>query len=79
MQVIRDNKQHIFGLTQEQRDKVKEALTYDNPAYKQAKRYGRSRYISIPPYLTYYDESSVSIGGGERRKLLSIPIGVDMY
>lgn len=78
MQVIRDNKQHLFGLTQEQRDKIKESLTYENPAYKQAKRYGRSKYISIPPYLTYYDESSVSMCG-ERRKVLSVPTGVDVY
>ena len=79
MQVIKDSKQHLFDLTAEQRDKVKEALTFDNPAYKQAKRYGRSKYIGIPPYLTYYNESSVSVGNDERKKVLSIPIGVNVY
>lgn len=68
MQVVKDNRQHLYYLTQEQRDKVKEALTYENPAYKQAKRYGRSKYISIPPYLTYYDEYSVR-KNDERRKV----------
>lgn len=78
MQVIKDSKQHLFFLTQEQIDKVKEALTFDNPAYKQAKRYGRSKYIGIPPYLTYYLESSFMMENG-RKKCLSIPIGVDVY
>lgn len=78
MQVIKDNQQHLYYLTQEQRDKIKEALTYDNPAYKQAKRYGRSKYISIPPYLTYYNEYSVR-QGDERRKVLSVPFGVNVY
>lgn len=78
MKLVKSNRQHLFDLTQEQREKVKEALTFDNPAYKQAKRYGRSKYISIPPYLTYYDEYSVR-QNDERRKVLSIPIGVDVY
>ncbi len=77
MKIVKTNRQDIYGLTSEQRNKVKETLTYDNPKYKQAKKYGRSRYISIPPYLTYYDEFSVS-ENGERKKMLSVPIGVDV-
>lgn len=75
---IISNNQDIYGLTSEQRDKVKDYLTYDNPAYKNAKRYSKSRYISIPPYLTYYSERSVRTEEGERKKVLSIPIGVSL-
>ena len=79
MQIIRTNKQEIHGLTQEQKDRIKEALTFNNPAYANAKRYGRSKYISIPPYLTYYSEFSVRCEDGERKKVLSVPIGVNVH
>ena len=79
MNIVRTNRQDIYGLSSEQRDKIKDALTFDNPAYKQAKRYGRSKYISIPPYLTYYSEFSVRCEDGERKKVLSVPIGVNVH
>ena len=78
MNIVRTNRQDLYGLTSEQRDKIKDSLTFDNPAYKQAKRYSRSKYISIPPYLTYYSEFSVKGEDGERKKVLSVPIGVDV-
>lgn len=78
MRIVKTNKQEVYDLTSEQRDKLKESLTFDNPAYKQAKRYGRSKYISIPPYLTYYSEHSVS-ENGVRKKVLSVPIGVHLF
>ena len=78
MQIIKSSQQDLYGLTVEQRDKIKESLTFDNPAYKSAKRYSRARYISIPPYLTYYSERSVRSEDGERKKVLSVPIGVDV-
>ena len=71
MQIKIDNNQIITGMTREQKEAVKSALTYDNPKYNQAKRYGRSRYISIPPYLTYYvDHGSDS---------LEVPFGFDLF
>lgn len=79
MKIVKTHRQTIYGLTSEQRDKIKDSLTFDNPAYKQAKRFGRSKYISIPPYLTYYSEFSVRDEYGERKKALSIPIGVNVY
>ena len=79
MNIVRTNRQDIYGLSSDQRDKIKDALTFDNPAYKQAKRYGRSKYISIPPYLTYYSEFSVRCEDGERKKVLSVPIGVNVH
>lgn len=77
MKIVKSNRQHIYGLNTEQRNKIKEALTFDNPAYKSAKRYSRGRYITIPPYLTYYNEYSVS-ENGERKKVLSVPLGVNI-
>ena len=79
MNIVRTNRQDIYGLSSDQRDKIKDALTFDNPAYKQAKRYGRSKYISIPPYLTYYSEFSVRCEDDERKKVLSVPIGVNVH
>lgn len=71
--------QTVFGLTPDQRDKVKKALTFDNPAYKSAKKYGRSRYISIPKTLEYYEEFSERSSDGERKKVLRLPVGVDVF
>lgn len=78
MKIVKTNRQDVSELTSEQIALIKESLTFDNPAYKQAKRYGRSKYISIPPYLTYYDEHTVR-ENGERKKVLSVPIGVDVF
>lgn len=78
MRIIKTNRQDIYELTSEQREKIKNSLTFENPAYKQAKRYGRSKYISIPPYLTYYNEFSVRSEDGERKKMLSVPLGTNV-
>ena len=78
MKIVKSNRQYLYDLTGEQRDKIKDLLTFDNPKYKQAKRYGRSKYTSIPPYLTYYEEFSVRSDDGERKKVLSVPIGVNV-
>lgn len=69
MEIIKTNRQVLLNLNSEQELKVKTSLTFDNPAYLSAKRYSRSRYISIPPYIEYYKK----VSGG-----LSIPIGVDL-
>ena len=42
MKIVKSNRQYLYDLTGEQRDKIKDLLTFDNPKYKQAKRYGRS-------------------------------------
>lgn len=78
MFIKKNSQQELYGLTQEQRSEIKSALTYDNPAYKNAKRYSRSRYISIPPYLTYYNEYSDIDEVGNRLKVLRVPIGVNV-
>lgn len=76
--VVKNSQQDVYGLNQLQREKLKDALTFDNPAYARAKKYGRSHYISIPPYLKYYSEHSVRVADGERKKVLSVPVGVDI-
>ena len=78
IKIVKTNHQDIYGLSSEQREEVKDALTYDNPAYKQAVRHSRNRYITIPPYLTYYSEKSVRSDDGERKKVLSVPLGVSI-
>lgn len=78
MKIVKTNRQDLYDLTSEQRNSIKDALTFDNPAYIQAKRYGRGRYTNIQPYLTYYREFSVRSEDGERKKVLSVPIGVDV-
>lgn len=80
MKIVLSNHQEVFGLTQDQRSKIKDALTFENPAYKKAKRFGRSRFTTIPPYLVYYGEKSVRADDylGERKKVMTVPIGVNL-
>ena len=70
MQITISNNQLICGLTEEQKHKIKDSLTFDNPKYKQAKRYGKRKYISIPPYLTYYKDID--------NTTLEVPFGYDV-
>lgn len=66
------NNKRVYGLDSEQLQVIKEHLTFDNPAYKNAKRYSKNRYITIPPYLYYFNEGSDSKG-----HYIEFPIGVD--
>lgn len=66
------NNKRLYGLTSEQTEVLKDHLTFDNPAYKNAKRYSKNRYITISPYLYYYTE-----GKDNRGRYIDIPIGVD--
>lgn len=63
----------VYDLTSEQEEVLKEYLTFDNPAYKNAKRYSKNRYITIPPYLYYY-----TMGKDNRGRFMTFPIGVDI-
>ena len=54
MKIIKKNRQLITGLSTEQSKTIKESLTYDNPSYISAKKYSKSKYISIPPYINFY-------------------------
>lgn len=60
--------QTLNNPTREERAKIKEALTFDNPAYAKAKRY--SAYVSrISPYLHYFEED---------KKSITVPLGFDL-
>ena len=74
MRVEISNRVTIYGASKEFRDKIKASLTFDNPAYKNAMRFSKYAYTRIPKYVTYYDEFSVS-EDGERKKVISVPIG----
>ena len=69
MKILKSSRQHLKDLTLDQKKKIKDALTYDNPAYLSAKRYSRNRYITIPPYISYFKEG---------KNDFTIPIGVNV-
>lgn len=67
------NNNRLYDLTQDQMETMKNYLTYDNPAYKSAKRYSKNKYITIPPYLHYY-----TVGRDKRGEYIEFPIGVNV-
>ena len=76
--VVKEADQCLKGLTSEQENILKDLLTFDNPAYKNAKRYSKNRYITIPPYLTFYGYGNLSDKFGEKCRYMIVPIGVDL-
>lgn len=79
MIIVKQSNQTVFGVSKDLINTLKDHLTFDNPSYKQAKRYSRSKYISIPKYLTYFTEKSVKVENEDvRKKVIEVPIGVDV-
>lgn len=78
LKIVISDGQEIYDLTPEQRSTLKDSLTFENPKYRDAKKYSRRDYISIPPYLTYYKEMSVRVKEGVRTKVLRVPLGVNV-
>lgn len=72
--VMKCERQVIRGLTSDQISAIKDRLTFDNPAYKSAVRYSKRRYISIPKYLTFYNEFK----GISDEQCLVVPIGFNV-
>ena len=58
IRVIKGGLQYLYDLSDKQYEKIKDDLTLKNPAYTQAKNYGRSRYISVPKYLMFFEDFS---------------------
>lgn len=52
---------------------IKQALTFDNPAYKNALKFSRYSRVSIPPSLMYYEQGKYN---GE--PCIKVPIGFDL-
>lgn len=68
----------MIDLTSEEIRKIKDRLTYNNPAYQNAKKYSKRSYISIPQKLFYYKEQNLKTDNGERKYCLNVPIGFDL-
>lgn len=54
LKITLSNNIYLMGLTYEQQSKVEQSLTFENPKYKEAEKYGRSTW-SIPQYLELYE------------------------
>lgn len=51
----------LSGATKEQKLRIKEDLTFPNPAYESAKRHSKFGVGNIAPYVTYYTEGKMGI------------------
>ena len=71
-------RQTVYGLNSEQLELLKDKTTFDNPAYKNAKKYSRYKYISIPPYLLYYNQYKAASREGGVGTVLNLPVGVNV-
>ena len=71
LKVIKNNEQWVYGLNEEQEEKLKEHLTFNNPAYSKALRFSGYSYTNIPPYLTYYEKV-------KNEKKFKCPLGVNI-
>ena len=67
--VVLSNSKFFQNPTKEELEKIKEALTFDNPQYRNALRYSRYSRVAIPPHLMYY---TLKDGG------IEVPIGFDL-
>ena len=67
--VVLDNKAHFYGLSDKEKEEIKELLTITNPAYVSAKRFSKYKNIKIAPNLTYFEEN-------KQMNILSTPLGV---
>lgn len=78
MKVIMANRKLLTDLKSEEIKRIKNSLTFDNPAYKNAVKYSKKNYISIPQKLFYYKEQSLKLNDGSRKYCLNVPIGFDL-
>lgn len=56
IEVVRNSVQTLYNLSEMQKERIKEELTYSNPAYENAIRYSRWGNVWIDPYLFYFLE-----------------------
>lgn len=55
--VYKDGGVVLSGLSESVIEKLKEDLTFDNPAYATTKKFSRYQYTNVPRYLTYYTKT----------------------
>lgn len=71
--LVKSSCNRLYNVPSEFERNLKEYLTYDNPLYKNAKRYSKYGYTKISPYLTYY-----SVGDDNKGHYIEYPIGVSL-
>lgn len=71
MHVEKRSQSWLLGATTQQMERIKEALTFDNPAYLKAKKYSKYKNVRVPPYLMYYHED-------RSKKALIFPSGLNV-
>ena len=54
--IVKGGLQYLSNMTKEEKMSIMEDLTLKNPAYVQAKAYGRGRFTNIPEYLMFYQK-----------------------
>lgn len=54
IKVVVGNTQRLSNLTNDERNRIKEDLTFSNPQYEQAIKYSRYKNVRIPKYLKMY-------------------------
>lgn len=75
VKVVKSNCLNVYGLNDIQISKIKDDLTFNNPAYLSAKRFAKNpQIVRIPPYVIYYDRGIDSKGN----KFISVPVGYDI-
>jgi superfamily II DNA or RNA helicase len=67
--VILSDRAVVMFPSEEERDRIKKDLTFDNPAYASTVRYSKWGNTNVPPNLFYYTE---------RNDCIEVPIGYDL-
>lgn len=69
---------YIFGISDDEKSSLKKALTFENPAYINAKRYTRYNRVSLLQYIMYYEETFMYDDFGNKHCCFKVPLGVDL-
>lgn len=69
--IIYDSGLTYIGGTEEEIDRIKNKLTFNNPSYENAMKYTRYNSVAISPYLTYYETGTLN-----KEPYIKVPIGL---
>lgn len=67
--IVYSNGLSLINFPDEEIMQLKEKLTFENPAYKNALKFSRYNRVSIPPYVMYFEQKGNSF---------NVPIGTDI-
>lgn len=68
--IIYNSRKQLFGLSEEEKEQIKDDLTIDNPAYLNAKKFSKYSNVKLPKYITYYNTS--------KHGYLTVPTGYEV-